>query len=50
MYLDVKLVLIDRTRGDDTSRGAAASDLNKIIRADYPDPVHMKMALDAQDS
>jgi len=41
--------LIDSTRGDRGDRGAASSDFNKIIRADYPDLVYMKLALDAQD-
>ncbi|KAK4449070.1 putative sarcosine oxidase protein [Podospora aff. communis PSN243] len=50
MYPAAKIFLIDRTRGDDANRGAATSDFNKIIRADYPDPVYMKIALDAQES
>lgn len=47
---NAKVFLIDRTRGDRANRGAASSDFNKIIRADYPDPLYMKMAIDAQTS
>ncbi|KAK3365355.1 sarcosine oxidase [Lasiosphaeria ovina] len=46
---DAKVFLIDRTRGDRSNRGAASSDFNKIIRADYGDPLYMRLALDAQE-
>ncbi|KAK4185038.1 FAD dependent oxidoreductase [Podospora australis] len=43
----VQVTLIDRIR---ENRGAASSDHNKIIRADYPDEFYMKLALEAQES
>lgn len=39
-----KILLIDRKR---SSPGAASSDYNKIIRADYPDTVYASIALEA---
>lgn len=42
-----KITLIDSTPFPNPS--AAAHDLNKIIRADYPDLLYMKLALEAQE-
>ena len=44
---NARVTLIDR--GPFPNPTAAAHDLNKIIRADYPDLVYMKLALEAQD-
>ncbi|KAK4032194.1 putative sarcosine oxidase protein [Parachaetomium inaequale] len=43
---DVDVTVVDRMRGN---RGGASSDHNKIIRADYPDPVYMGLAIEAQE-
>lgn len=43
---EASVTVIDRIR---ENRGGASSDLNKIVRADYPDPVYMKLAIEAQD-
>jgi sarcosine oxidase / L-pipecolate oxidase len=40
------VILVDRT--DFPCQSAAGYDLNKIIRAEYEDPVYMKLALEAQ--
>lgn len=42
-----RITLVDRTPFPNPS--AAAHDLNKIIRADYPDLLYMKLALEAQE-
>lgn len=42
-----KITLVDSTPFPNPS--AAAHDLNKIIRADYPDLLYMKLALEAQE-
>ncbi|KAK5659443.1 hypothetical protein OQA88_644 [Cercophora sp. LCS_1] len=43
---EIRTLLVDLARGN---RGAASSDHNKIIRSDYPDPIYMKLALEAQE-
>lgn len=45
---DHRVILIDRKTFPDKS--AASSDLNKIIRTEYDDPVYMRLALEAQKS
>lgn len=42
-----KVILIDRMK---PNPAAASSDLNKIIRADYPDLFYMKLALEALEA
>jgi sarcosine oxidase/L-pipecolate oxidase len=39
---------VDRTEPRDTP--AASSDINKIVRADYPDPIYIRLALKAQEA
>ncbi len=43
---DGTVTVIDRIR---ENRGGASSDLNKIVRADYPDQTYMKLAIEAQE-
>jgi sarcosine oxidase/L-pipecolate oxidase len=43
---DATVTVIDRIR---ENRGGASSDLNKIVRADYPDPIYMRLAIEAQE-
>ncbi|KAI2472253.1 FAD dependent oxidoreductase [Annulohypoxylon bovei var. microspora] len=43
------VTLIDRNGPEDLKRVAASWDWNKVVRADYRDPVYCKLALDAQD-
>lgn len=43
---NAQVIVVDRYRNNP---GAASNDLDKIIRADYPDLVYMRLALEAQD-
>lgn len=36
-------------RFDAPSKDSAAADLNKVVRADYPNPLYAKLALEAQN-
>lgn len=47
LHPSASITLIDRTAYPNPS--AAAHDINKIIRADYPDALYMALALEAQD-
>lgn len=48
-FPDASVTLVDRDSFDAPSRVAASWDWNKVVRADYRDPVYCKLALDAQD-
>ncbi|KAI1474869.1 sarcosine oxidase [Daldinia eschscholtzii] len=45
---DAEVVLLDQAPFPDPA--AAAHDLNKIIRAEYDDPIYMKLALEAKEA
>ena len=44
-YTDV--IVLDRF--DVPSKDSAATDLNKVVRADYPNPLYTKLGLEAMD-
>ncbi|KAI1379904.1 FAD dependent oxidoreductase [Hypoxylon crocopeplum] len=48
-YPDASVTLIDRNAPDDPSRVAASWDWNKVVRADYRNPLYCRLALEAQD-
>ncbi|KAI1761498.1 FAD dependent oxidoreductase [Hypoxylon sp. FL1150] len=48
-FPDASVTLVDRDAYDASTRVAASWDWNKVVRADYRDPVYCKLALDAQD-
>lgn len=48
-YPSASVTLVDRDAFDADSRVAASWDWNKVMRADYDDPVYCELALEAQD-
>lgn len=48
-YPQASVTLIDRNLPHDATRVAASWDWNKVVRADYRDPLYCRLALDAQD-
>ncbi|KAI1086254.1 FAD dependent oxidoreductase [Rostrohypoxylon terebratum] len=48
-FPNASITLIDRNGPEDLTRVAASWDWNKVVRADYRDPLYCKLALDAQD-
>ncbi|KAI0883925.1 FAD dependent oxidoreductase [Annulohypoxylon maeteangense] len=48
-FPSASVTLIDRNAPSDATRVAASWDWNKVVRADYRDPLYCKLALDAQD-
>lgn len=47
---DASVTVIDRDAFDADSRVAASWDWNKVMRADYDDPLYCELALEAQDT
>ena len=48
-YPDACITIVDRDAFDADKRVAASWDWNKVMRADYDDPVYCRLALEAQD-
>ncbi|TWU70893.1 hypothetical protein ED733_001588 [Metarhizium rileyi] len=48
-YPEASVTLVDRDAFDADKRVAASWDWNKVMRADYDDPVYCELALEAQD-
>lgn len=48
-YPGASVTLVDRDAFDADNRVAASWDWNKVMRADYDDPVYCELALEAQD-
>ena len=48
-YPKASVTLVDRDAFDAESRVAASWDWNKVVRADYDDPIYCRLALEAQD-
>lgn len=48
-FPNASITLVDRDAPDATSRVAASWDWNKVVRADYRDPLYCRLALEAQD-
>ncbi|KHN98355.1 sarcosine oxidase [Metarhizium album ARSEF 1941] len=48
-YPEASVTLVDRDAFDADNRVAASWDWNKVMRADYDDPVYCELALEAQD-
>ena len=48
-YPNASVTLVDRDAFDADTRVAASWDWNKVVRADYDDPVYCQLGLEAQD-